>query len=72
MYMYLLILVIVTLASWYFVLLLTKVFALAFKKKRIRIARNSEKGMYSVGVCLHLDLRLSPFLFATKSGVCFL
>ena len=56
MYMYLLSLVVVTLASWYFVVLcihcivavLTKVYALAFKK-RIRIARKIEKG-YVLGL----------------------
>ena len=79
MYMYLLFLVVITLASWYFVVLcircivavLTKVCTLAFKNNECEWLGNihSRKVCTRFGVCLHLDLRLSPFLFATKSGV---
>ena len=71
--------VVVTLVSWYFVVLcihcivavLTKVCTLAFKKNECELLGNihSRKVCTRFGVCLHLDLRLSPFLFATKSGV---
>ena len=74
------VLVIVILVSWYFVILyihcivavLTKVCTLAFKKNECELLGNihSRKVCTRFGVCLHLDLHLSPFLFATKSGVC--
>ena len=67
MYMYLLFLVVITLASWYFVVLcircivavLTKVCTLAFKKKKKKECEllgniHSRKVCTRFGVCLHL------------------
>ena len=41
------------------------------KKNECELLGNihSRKVCTRFGVCLHLDLRLSPFLFSTKSGV---
>ena len=44
---------------------------LSLQKNECELLANihSRKVCTRFGVCLHLDLRLSPFLFATKSGV---
>ena len=44
---------------------------LSLQKNECELLGNihSRKVCTRFGVCLHLDLRLSPFLFATKSGV---